>query len=482
MDTRSQTSFRPTHLGAFIAFVAVLLTLIAACGSDQMAGIEGSGSPVASDVTTTGRINGFGSIFIDGVEYDTATAQIRIDDQPATEADLRVGHVVKVIGTLAPDGKKGTAKQVTLTSDVRGDVASVDITANTFVVLGQTVKVTADTLFDENIQAQDLAGLKSGVKVRVSGFTSATGEVLASRVDGVSTAAVDVQVSGKVKNLDATAKSFRVNNLVVDYRSATVSGSLAEGSDATVHGTTAPDGSLVATQITVDTQETVTTGEKGQLEGLITTFDSTSSFIVEGQKVSTNASTKFNLHGLTLGTDIFVKVKGTFDSSRVLVADQVEAKPTAASLVRGPVDAISVAAGTVRVLGVTAQTSASTTFEDKGADKKRQFKLGDVAVGDYLEVRGVAAAGEPLIASSVQRSKGEDRSYLQGVAQEIARPAFKVLGVSVVTDSKTSFPGLGDGTKGADAFFEQAANQVVSVRGTMNGGTLLADQVRIVSK
>jgi hypothetical protein len=481
MDIPTLMSSRQMRFGALIGFVAVLLTLLASCGADQVAGIEGSGAPVASDVTTTGRINGFGSIFIDGVEYDTSTAQITVDEQPATEADLRVGHVVSIVGTLDPDGKKGKAKQVTLTSDVRGDITSVDVAAHTFVVLGQTVKVTADTLFDESTQARDLAGLKSGATVRVSGFTNATGEVLASRIDGVTTVALDVQVSGKVQNLDTTAKSFRVNNLAVDYRSATVSGSLSEGSDATIHGTTGADGSLVATQVTVQAEQPVAAGEKGQIEGLITNFNSIFSFIVEGLSISTNANTRINLHGLMLGTDVFVKVRGTFDGSRMLVADQIEAKPAAASLARGVVDSVSVAAGTLRVLGVTAQVSASTTFEDKGADKKRQFTLSDVVAGDYVEVRGVAAEGEPLIAFAVQRSKAEDRSYVQGMAQDLAAPGFKVLGVSVVTDSNTSFPGLG-GSKGADAFFEQAANQVVSVRGRMIGNTLLADQVRIVKQ
>ena len=106
----------------------------------------------------------------------------------------------------------------------------------------------------------------------------------------------------------------------------------------------------------------------------------------------------------------------------------------------------------------------------------------DVRVGDYLEVRGTAVPGEPVLASIVQRSKGEARSSLQGVATDLASPAFKVLGVSVTIDSQTSFPGLSDGTKGADAFFAQAANQLVRVRGTMNGNTLIADQVRIVSQ
>jgi hypothetical protein len=461
----------------------MVLSLFAACGSDQTAGIEGSGAPVASAVTTTGRVSGFGSIFVDGVEFDTATAQIRIDDQPATEGDLRVGHVVTIVGTVNPDGKTGTASQVSLTSDVRGDVGSVDVTSNTFLVLGQTVKVTSDTLFDASTETQDLTGLKPGTKVRVSGFTSSAGQVVASRVDGVSTAALDVQVTGKVKNLDTVAKSFRVNDLTVDYRSANVSGSLGENSEATVRGTTSADGStLTATAITVATPPAGNTGEKGQIEGLITTFDSSTSFVVDGQRVTTDASTKLDLHGLTLGPDVFVKVHGTFDASHVLLADRLDAKPSAATLTRGLVDAVSVANGTLTIMGVTLQTSATTTFDDQGSDKKRQFGLADVRVGDYLEVRGTAVSGEPVIASIVQRSKGEARSYLQGVAENVASPSFTVLGVRVSTDSSTSFAGIGSGPKGAEAFFSQAANQVVSVRGTMNGNTLMADQVRVMSQ
>jgi hypothetical protein len=484
MERRRLMRLHAARRGVTVCFAALLLSLIAACGSDQVAGIEGSGAPVASAATTTGRISGFGSIFVDGVEFDTATAQIRIDDQPATEADLRVGHVVTIAGTINPDGKTGTASQVTMTSDVRGGVGAVDATASTFLVLGQTVKVTSETLFDTSTQTQDLAGLQPGTQVRVSGFTGSTGEVVASRVDGLATTlALDVQVTGKVRNLDVVAKSFQMNDLTVDYRSANVSGALDENSNATVRGTPSTDGAtLTATEVTVAPPPSGNTGDKGQIEGLITTFDSSTSFVVDGQRVTTDASTRLNLHGLTLGPDVFVKVHGTFDASHVLVADQVDAKPSAASLTRGLVDAVSVANGTLTLMGVTVQTAATTTFDDQGNDRKRQFGLADVRVGDYLEVRGTAVPGEPVLASIVQRSKGEARSYLQGVATDLASPAFKVLGVSVTIDSQTSFPGLGDGTKGADAFFAQAANQLVRVRGTMNGNTLIADQVRIVSQ
>ena len=63
-------------------------------------------------------------------------------------------------------------------------------------------------------------------------------------------------------------------------------------------------------------------------------------------------------------------------------------------------------------------------------------------------------------------------------ARDVAAPMFRVLGVIVMTDSRTTFPGLGGG--GAEAFFSRAADRQVNVRGTLSGNTLVADQVRLV--
>src|SRR5258707_631006 len=74
----------------FTTIVAAAVLLLASCGgSTQLAGIQGSGSSIAS-----GPITGFGSIFVNGVEYVTSNAQIRIDDQPGAESQLLAGEVV----------------------------------------------------------------------------------------------------------------------------------------------------------------------------------------------------------------------------------------------------------------------------------------------------------------------------------------------------------------------------------------------------
>src|SRR5438105_15560501 len=96
---------------AFQAILVGIALLLASCGGGQLtAGIEGSGAPV----TTVGSITGFGSIFVNGVEYATAGAQIGIDGPPGTEEQLSVGDVVTVAGTVHADGKSGSASQVTV--------------------------------------------------------------------------------------------------------------------------------------------------------------------------------------------------------------------------------------------------------------------------------------------------------------------------------------------------------------------------------
>jgi hypothetical protein len=465
-----------------IALAAGICVILAACGSDQVAGIEGSGAPVASSpVTTTGKITGFGSILVDGVEYETSSAQIRIDDQPATEADLRAGHVVTIKGSLNADGRTGAAREVTFSSAALGTVSQVNEASSTFTVLGQTVAVTGETLFDESTGARSLSELQSGKKVRVSGFPDETGVLVASRVDAADApVAAELQVRGKVRNLDVVARTFRINSLTVDYASASVSGTVADGSFATVRGSNGvAEGTLTATQVSIEASPAGAANEKGQVEGLITSFTSAADFVVDSQPVVTTSSTQLELNGATLGANVFVKVRGTFNAGGALVAEKIEARASTIGLLRGPVDSVSSqATGSLVIMGVTATISSGTTFEDRSNERKRPFRLSDVRADDYVEVRG-RFAGSAVSASIVQRDKPENRLYVEGVATDVAQPAFKVLGVSVITNDATRFIGLGGSSKGAAVFFGQAADEVVSVRGTMSGNTLVADQVRI---
>jgi hypothetical protein len=469
------TAFRTNPRGVLPGGLASVLLLVA-CGADQVAGIQGSGTPVASSVTSVGTITGFGSVFVDGVEYGTSAAQIRLDDQAGTESQLRVGQVVTVRGTLDPSGTTGTASEITFVADVKGPVGQVDLAAGRFTVVGQTVRVTGATLFDDSIA--ELAGLTAGAVVQVSGFTSAAGEVVASRIDP--SASTEQQVKGTVQSLDAAGRTFRINTLTVDYSGATVNGTLANTASVIVRGNVvSATGVLVASRVQATGGSGPAANDNGRIEGLITSYTSNADFAVNGQRVITDASTQFSLQGLTLAVDLPVKVRGTFNADGVLVASRVEARQNALGMIRGTVDAVSTANNTLTVLGVGVATSATTSFEDRSQERIRQFGLSDVRAGDYVEIRGIGGTSTGVTATLVQRTRPENHVHVQGVPANVAEPTFTVLGVQVMVNAQTHFAGPGGQARGREQFFNQPGSGFVEVRGTVNGGVLVADQVHV---
>jgi hypothetical protein len=461
------------------------VALLPACnGPTDLAGIQGSGIPSPAATTTVGPITGFGSIFVDGVEYSTAGAQISADGQAATEAQLSSGQIVDINGSVNSDGKTGTATQVTFNGDVLGPVTQVDTSASTFIVLGQTVRITASTLLDSSIQPADITGLQSGTIVEVSGFADSTGVLVASRVDVKATTS-QLQVKGIIQTLDTTGHTFRINGLTVDDSSAVITGTLASGSTVLVQGTTVSSGGvLLATRIQVFPSPRGTANEHADIQGIITTFTSSADFVVNGQHVTTNAATNFVLHNVTLGPDVEVDVQGQFDSTGTLVAQQVRVRPQSQNLVSGAVESVMAASNTVTILGVTVTTSTSTEFQDESSQNVRGFSLANVQVGDFVEADGVEGPPGTLAAAALQRhnanGNGNTRPVLRGVALNLAQPNFTVLGVTVATTVQTKFSGVSGAASSPAMFFSQAANHIVQVTGTFANGTLTADQVHVV--
>jgi len=462
-----------------IVISAVAVTLLASCnGSADVAGIQGSGGPAPAAVAAVGPITGFGSVFVNGVEYVTSGAQILIDHQPGTEAQLHAGQVVAIKGSVNADSLSGMATEVSFDGDAQGPVTQIDLTNNTFDVLGQTVRVTGSTLFDEGIQPRDLTGLQAGSLVEVSGFANAAGEIAASRID-LKSAGSNLQVKGVIEALDATAHTFRINALTVDYSASSSTTTLANGSSVVVQGTTlTATGGLLATRVEVLQGLGATANQHVDIQGIVTSFVSTTDFALQGQSVTTDANTQFVLHGVSLALNVEVDVQGTVNASGVVLAKKVEVRPQGLGLVRGVVDSVTATANTLTVLGVNITTSASTELDDKSSQHVKLFRLSDLHAGDYVEIQGTE--GQPgLTAATLERDNNDNRSYLQGVALNVLSPSLTVLGVTVTTNAQTHFQGPGGTANGAAAFFSQAAGHVVQVRGSFSGGVLTADQAQI---
>ena len=94
------------------AIAAAMAIGLAACSSgSDVAGIGGSG------ITSSGTITGFGSVYVNGVKFETSSSTFTIDDNPGIEDLLAVGMRVTVKGTLNADGVSGTATSVSYDDD-----------------------------------------------------------------------------------------------------------------------------------------------------------------------------------------------------------------------------------------------------------------------------------------------------------------------------------------------------------------------------
>ena len=87
-------SFR-SSLGLLL--ISTLLSCGGGGGGGGNAGIDGSGAPAVAVVS--GPINGFGSVIVNGVHYNTDNTEFWVRGERASEAALNVGSYIHLEGT-----------------------------------------------------------------------------------------------------------------------------------------------------------------------------------------------------------------------------------------------------------------------------------------------------------------------------------------------------------------------------------------------
>ncbi len=141
-------------------------------GTGILAGTEGE------NLGLIGRITGFGSIFVNGVEveYDQAT-KVSLDGAPAGVGDLALGQVVEVLARN--EQGRVTGSNIRIRYEVAGPVGAIDKKSGTIKVLGQSIIIGPKT-----VRVKGAAGLPiPGSVVRVSGFRAGNGLIFASRLE-----------------------------------------------------------------------------------------------------------------------------------------------------------------------------------------------------------------------------------------------------------------------------------------------------------
>jgi hypothetical protein len=428
-----------------------------------------------------GPITGFGSVIVNGTTYNTDDAVFTKDGQPATQDDFSVGQVVVVKGSIDDDGTNATADSVEFDDVVEGPVSSHNTTTGEFVVLGQTVRITATTSFDATPPCP--ADLTAEI-VEVSGLADANGVIDATRIecrdgtwDGV------MEVNGIVSGHNAGATTFMINGLEVDYSGAAVdnfptAGVINNDDPVEAKGTTLNGNTLVATRVEYKGNRFADDeGDFAEIEGFITRFSSATDFDVSGLPVTTTGSTTYE--GGTaadLGLNLKVEVEGVFDANGVLVAAKVDIKSSTAVRVTGNLDSVS--GNTLTILGITVNTDSLTTrFEDKSDADVDPLRVGDLNTGDYVEIRGQEQPVGQITAMIVERDDPDTRTELRGFVESENEPNLTVLGVTIATTGATVYRDSRGSTEvpmsAVDFWAAVQTGSLVDARGTATGDTTL---------
>ena len=434
--------------------LASVLVLASCSGGEGGTG----GVPSKEGVTpvSVGTITGFGSVFVNGIEFMTDdNSTYTLDGKTGSEDNLGVGMVVAVEGSIDSNGKTGAATHIAYTDELEGIVQAVNITkgTGTLTVMGQTVKVDGSTSFKSQVASViSLDTIVTGNIVEVSGNSAGDGTIYATRVEVKKDSHGDgeeIEVKGIIKSLNPDARTFMLGTLTVDYSNAQFEGLAnnlpADNLYVEVKSTQGIQNDvLLASKIELKGDGTKgVKGEEGkemELEGTLTDVNIANGTIqVNGQTILLAGTQYENGSETTLGIGLKVKVEGHFNADGVLVADKIQFRNEAALVMVGNVGSVDIGAGTITVFDRIIMVNALTIMEDD-VGETRKFSIHDLNSGmggtsvDRVEVQAYND-GTNLVATKLVRVKNEGSEKLVGQVDEIVGSSWKVAGIVVVAGS-----------------------------------------------
>ena len=468
---------RIQHFAIF--YLTAALSVAGCSGGTGGTGVTSSPTPVSS----FGTITNFGSVFVNGVEFSTSGTTIMLDDNPATQKDLRIGMVVSVSGSRS--GMSGSATRIDVDGAVRGFVES-NPDANHWTVMGQSILVDDRTKFENNVQP----GV--GDFAEVHGLVTGDGVIAAGFIEKQATPISPIfEVKGFIRNHHNGTKTFQIGTLVVNYNGATLNnmpnpatsswnGLLVQAKGSTCLANPIC-GTLTAGKVEPSGPQVQDAAEM-EVEGFVTSVTSASDFFVGSQHVVTTVST---VSECGVASDIAVGVKvevegalvaGTLTASKVVFEDSINLEADIATITLG-----------TNSLTLNGLPSINVTVNSLTDFTGGVSALNNLALGDHVRIRGRASSGNNVIATELDKRSADTLIELQGTIQSISGSSTSqvvtILGIAVDTSGFSSSNGFLDVDGSVitrSAFFAKAAaGTLVKASGTLGGSTVTWNEIEL---
>jgi hypothetical protein len=458
-----------SRLSATGLALALALSLSCVEGGDFAAtgGMSGTG-------ISQGSITAFGSIFVNGVEWELGGASIEIDgDTSASETDLSLGMVVRIEGRRSSDGLSGNATTVSFDDSIEGPIGDDPQETSPgvldFHVLDIPVRAEMGfTTFD----GTTFAGLMKDDVVEVSGFVDELGGIRATRVEwkspfvqGVS----EAELKGRISGLNLDTDSFLLGSVLVRYDADTRFDGIAGEADLFDDRFVEVKGRVVQS-LEIDASgregriehEDDSLGEDSddvELEGIVTRVRSQIDFDVAGVRVDASSNPTLDPPGLVIVEGLQLEVEGSL-SGGVLLADEIEREDEDGEdsvRIRAAVTSVDGAARTLVILEILVRADGHTELRDERDDELPNFRFEDIEAGDWLRVEGGEAGPGAALASRIRRDEPEDDVVLRGPVTFFATDpnprAFDILDQPIPIHSGTAYRDSLDDPMTEDEFF-----------------------------
>jgi len=369
----------------------------------------------------TGTVTGFGSIFIDGQRLDDSVASVMIENNPAALtgaalSDVKLG--MQVEGRVL-DGK---LSELTVRPALMGAATAVDPVRGTFRVHGQAVRVmnsgVTPTVYDG---LSGLAGLAVGDQVEVHGSMDAVRQIMATRIErkARNDTAAGVRLVGLLSALDSGGRTFKLNDLTVDYAVAALlpaGKALAEGQLVSVYAPLAPaNGVMVAKAVKIAASEE---GSALGLGGRIMNYGSLADFTVAGVKGDASAASIEGGSVADLVAGQAVAIEGRV-STGVLRALRLRVLKTADDVKASLSGQVSdfVALSSLRVRGAAVDASTAVFRGGTAAELANgaSVRIGGKVQGDVLKAESVDFIAPTAVGGSIKLT-GEVRDLNRSAA------------------------------------------------------------------
>lgn len=395
---------RPSRWTPWRAVCAVTLALgLAACGGG------GGDTPAAPGTAglqsfATGPITGLGSVIVNGVRFDDSSARVESDDDGSvrTARELKLGMMVEVqAGAIDDSTARAVAGVIRFGSELVGAVTALDAATSTLRMLDQTVEVKTTTVFEDGLAGFGALAVGQVLEIHAQ-FDGASGRYIATRIEREDNASV-FRLRGRIAGLDATAKTFRIGDAVINYAGIAAADlpMLADGQRVRVRLQTAKvNNQWVATSVRSGVRRVDDVGD-ARLRGLVTAFTSAQQFEVQGIAVDAG-SARFEPNTAALVLGALVEVRGTASAGKI-VASRVSVRNERDDDLRhvelhGSVSALDTAARTFLLREIKVDYSQVVEWKDGAA--------ANLANGRQLEVKGVWSADRRTLIAAVIEFEG----------------------------------------------------------------------------